>query len=219
MSARNGPGDSNAGPVAGDRRTAEHLTGQLQSTTADRQDAEWHAVAAPVMTRTERDDLAKVARLRAKVARTAVAQREAELLADVEAQLAAEYDFADETWAEITKGAAEAVADADQQVAALCRARGIPEDFRPSLSVTWYGRGRNAVAGRRVELRKVAQTRIAAAAKGAKAAIEASEAEVLTELLAGGLTSDAARAFLESIPSAKALMPPMHVRELEGGGR
>lgn len=175
-------------------------------------------MTAPTMTRAERDDLAKVARLRAKVARTAVGQREAELLADVEEQLAAEYAITDEAWAELTKGAAEAVAEADRQVAELCRQRGIPEDFRPGLSLGWYGRGKNAIPGRRAELRKVAQTWIAAAAKGAKAAIEAREAEVLTELLAGGLTSDAARSFLESIPSAVALMPPLQVRELKAGG-
>lgn len=174
-------------------------------------------MTAPTMTRAERDDLAKVARLRARVARTAVVQREAELLADVEEQLSAEYAFADEAWAEITKGAAEAVAEADRQVAELCRARGIPEEFRPRLNIGWHGRGSNAVAGRRAELRKVAQTRIAAASKGAKAAIEAKEAEVLTELLAGGLTSEAARSFLESIPTAAALMPVLQVRELEGG--
>lgn len=174
-------------------------------------------MTAPAMTRGERDDLARVARLRAKVARTNVGQREAELLADVEEQLAAEYAFTDEAWADLTKGAAEAVAEADRQVAELCRQRGIPEDFRPGLTVGWYGRGRNAVPARRAELRKVAQTRIAAAAKAAKAAIEAREADVLTELLAGGLTSDAARSFLESIPSAAALMPPLQVRELETG--
>jgi hypothetical protein len=174
-------------------------------------------MTAPTMTRAERDDLAKVARLRAKVARTAVVQREAELLADVEEQLSAQYAFADDAWAEITTGAAAAVAEADRQVAALCRERGIPEEFRPGLNLNWYGRGSNAVPARRAELRKVAQARIAAAGKGAKAAIEAREAEVLTELLAGGLTSQAARSFLESIPTAAALMPALQVRELEVG--
>lgn len=104
---------------------------------------------APPMTRREREDLAKVARLRARVARSAIVQREAELLADVEAQLAVEYASTDEAWADITKGAVEAVAEADRQVAALCRERGIPEEFRPGLNVSWYARGRNAEASRR----------------------------------------------------------------------
>jgi len=171
------------------------------------------------LTRAERDDLAKVARLRARVARSQVAQREAELLADVEKQLAAQYDIADEAWQEVTAAATQAVQEADRQVAERCRERGIPQDFRPSMHVSWFGRGANAVASRRAELRRVAQTRITAAGKAAKASIEAREAEILTELLAGGLTSDAARAFLQSIPTPAELMPPLAVAELEGAAR
>lgn len=211
------PGNSRGGPLVTDRPTAENPGEKFtpNDTPAPRQSP--LDAPAPPMTRREREDLAKVARLRARVARSAIVQREAELLADVEAQLAAEYAFTDEAWADITKGAAEAVAEADRQVAALCRERGIPEEFRPRLDTFWHRRGRNAVGERRTELRKVAQSRIAAVGKAAKASIEAREADVLTELLAGGLSSDAARTFLESIPSAAQLMPPMQVRELEGG--
>jgi hypothetical protein len=167
------------------------------------------------MTRRDRDDLAKVARLRAKVAKDGVAQREAELRADVEEQLSARYKASDAAWSEITKQAKEAVDLADQEIARICRERGVPEEFRPYLSLGWYNRGENAEASRRAELRKLAQTRIAAAGRQAKTAIEAKTAEVLTQLIAGGLESSEARVFLESIPTAQQLMPPVTIAELE----
>lgn len=169
------------------------------------------------MTRKEREDLGRVARMRAKVAKDGVVQREAELLADVEAQLAAIYKAGDPAWKEIIAQAKQAVAAADAEIAEICRQRGIPEEFRPRLIADWYGRGENAAASRRGELRKVAQTRIAAAGRAAKTAIEAKTAEVLTELIAGGLESPEARAFLESIPTPQQLMPPVTIAELEGG--
>lgn len=167
------------------------------------------------LTRGERDDLAKVARLRARTAKSHIAVREAELLADAEAQLAATYNFCDEDWRHITEAAQAAIRAADEQVAEICRQRGIPEQFRPHLYFWWQGRGENAVAGRRAELRKVARANIAAQGRTAKLLIEARESEVLTELLAGGLTSMAAQQYLESIPDPAKLMPPQTIAALE----
>lgn len=166
-------------------------------------------------TKGERDDLAKVAKLNARVARNGIAVREAELLADVEAQLSAVYGFDDDAWADVTKAAAEAVAVADRRVAEICRERGIPTEFRPALGVGWSGRGDNAVASRRAELRKTASTRITADGRRAKFAIDKREAEVLTAVYAGGLDSTVAREFLASIPSPTELMNAPSVAELE----
>jgi hypothetical protein len=171
------------------------------------------------MTRRDRDDLAKVARLRAKVARAEVTERQRTLLAAVEEQLSTEYTIDDAAWADITQAAKQAVSTADAQIAELCRQRGIPEQFRPELSISWYRRGENADVQRRAELRKTAQAKVAAAAEHAKLAIERRTSEVLTELLADGLTSGSARRFLESIPTPTELMPPVVVAELEGGAQ
>ncbi|TDC47655.1 hypothetical protein E1281_25990 [Actinomadura sp. KC345] len=167
------------------------------------------------MSKSERDDLAKVAKLRARVAKSKVASREAELLAETEELLAASYKFDDEAWADVTRVAQAHVDQAAKEVAERCRELGIPDRFAPSLSIAWYGRGENALASRRAELRKVAQTRIAAAGKQAKLAIDAREAEVLTELIAGGLESSEAKTFLESIPTPEQLMPSVTIAELE----
>ncbi|MGI8753979.1 MAG: hypothetical protein ACR2MN_17025 [Acidimicrobiales bacterium] len=169
------------------------------------------------MTRRDRDDLAKVARLRTKVAVAGIAEQQAALLADVEAQLSAIYRFDDEAWKDIVATAKEAAEVADAKVAAICEERGIRAEFRPGVNLGFYGRGENAILQRRTELRKAAQTKIDAAGKRAKAAIEARSVEVQTELIAGGLSGDDARSFLASIPSAAELMPTVTVAELEAG--
>jgi hypothetical protein len=171
------------------------------------------------MTRREREDLAKVTRLRAKVAKDGITAREAALLADVEEQLSAVYRFDHDAWADITRHAEQVVAEADKQIAQRCRELGIRESFRPRLSLSWYDRGENASRERRSELRKAAQTKIAAMGKDAKMAIDARAADVLTELIAGGLESADAKAFLESIPTADQLMPRLTLSELEGADR
>jgi hypothetical protein len=168
------------------------------------------------ITKAERTDLASIVKMRARVARAQVEQREAELLADVEEQLSTIYKVDDAAWAEITAEANRTVALADQEIARICRERGVREEFRPGLRVIFYGRGENAAAGRRAELRKLAQARIAAAGRKAKTAIQAGSVDVLTKLYATGLESDQARAFLASIPTAEQLMPPVVVAELEG---
>jgi hypothetical protein len=172
-------------------------------------------MTSEVMTKGEREELSRVVRMRAKLARSMVTERGAQLLADVEAQLSAEYASGHEAWAHIVSAAQDAVREADSRVAAICREMGIREEFRPGLSISWYGRGENADKSRRAELRKLAERRVQAAERQAKLTIDSWEAKVRTELIAGGLTSGAARAFLERMPEPEALMPPMAIAELE----
>lgn len=162
------------------------------------------------MTKRERDDLAQLTRRREKVAKTAATERSAELLADFEQQMATVYSAEDEAWRDVTAKAKQVVAEADAEIAKRCRELGIPEDLRPSLSLGWSGRGQNANRERRGELRRVAQSRIAAMEKQARSQIERSSVEIQTQLLAGGLETDAARAFLESMPTVDALMPALN---------
>ena len=166
-------------------------------------------------TQRERETLLRVVRMNAKIAKEGIAQREAQLLAKADEDLAAAYRFDDDAWAEITRAAEAAVYKADQRIAQACRDLGIQERFRPQLTISWSGRGENAVAERRAELRKVARTKIKAAGQEAKLAIDRQAAKVMTDLIAGGLKSARAKALLESIPAADKLMPPVAVAELE----
>jgi hypothetical protein len=176
--------------------------------------------AAPEpMTRAERAELAKLLKLRARVAKEDVNTREAHLLADFEAQMASRYDSRDEAWADVTAAAKKAVEEADAEVAKRCRELGIPAEFRPGINCSWYGRGENADRSRRVELRKVAQTRLAANARAAKVEIDRTIAELLTQLTAGALESGSARDFLDAMPSIDQLLPPLALRELVAATR
>jgi phage gp16-like protein len=76
------------------------------------------------MTQAERTELAKVVRLRAKVAKDEVGHQEAVQIADVEAQLSAKYTVSDEAWADLTGQAAAVVAAADAAIAKRCLVHG-----------------------------------------------------------------------------------------------
>ncbi len=171
-------------------------------------------MAESTMTKGERDELAKILKRRARVAKSAVAQRKAELLADVERQLATQHKADDAAWAHITRAVAQAIKDGNGVILAEVRARGFPAAFAPKLVLAWSSRGENGAASRRAELRKVAQTRLDVMEKEAKVAIETAELEGLTRLATGALTSDDARAFLAAMPSLKELMPALSVADL-----
>jgi len=165
---------------------------------------------ADVMTRGERDNLAKLIRRRAAVAKADAVQRSAELLADFERQLGAIFTPDDDgAMAALWQEAQAAIEAADAKLAVRAREMGIPDKFRPSIQARWYARGENGLRERRTELRKVAQTSIAALEKRAKAAIERNSVDVETRLIAGGLESAEAQTFLETMPTAEALMPAL----------
>ena len=169
------------------------------------------------MTTGERQELGKVVRKRAKLAMHDAEQRGAWLLADAEAKLAATYKIEDEAWAQITAAANRAVEEADAAIARICRERGIPEKFRPEIHLNWWERAENASKNRRAELRKVAQTQVAAMVKEAKVEIEREEERQLTQLAATGLTSAEAKDFLVNMPSAEALLPSLEALTLGSG--
>lgn len=69
----------------------------------------------------------------------------------------------------------------------------------------------NGSASRRAELRRVLDTRVTALEKQAITEIERRSLQIQTELMAGGLDSDEARVFLESMPTAESLMPGLAI--------
>ena len=139
------------------------------------------------------------------------------MLADFEHQLGTVYSYYDdETWQAAAVAAEQAVAAAQAEIEKRCLELGIPKQFAPGMSCFWYGRGENAVASRRAELRRMAMTRIAAMEKAARTQIETLSVSAQTALIAGSLTSEAAKEFLEHLPSAEALMPTFEATEITG---
>ena len=174
-------------------------------------------VESTPMTKGEREELKSLARQRARVEKAGVEERKAAVLSNVEGQLAGMFKATDEDWAHLTAAAERTVQEADAQIAEICRQRGIPEDFRPSLRLSWLHRGVNAEKSRREELRKLAERRVEAEAKAAKLAIDRATLEVQTQLATAALTTNAAKEFLQGMPTLPQLMPTLDVRRLEAG--
>ncbi len=166
------------------------------------------------MTRQERTNLSRIARLQAKAAKSSVAHRKSQLLADYEDQSAAMYASQDAAWADVVAEGRRAIEVANERIRQVCEERNIPAELAPSIGTYWSPRGVSDPK-RRTELRKLAERQIDAAARQAVAAIDKAEAAVQIELLAATLTTEAAHAFLKSIPTPEELMPPLRLDELE----
>jgi hypothetical protein len=169
------------------------------------------------MTRAEREDLQRLIRQREKVQKSAAKERSAQLLADFENQMGTIYAADDdEVWKEATKIAEREVAKAQKQVEARCRELGMAKQFAPSIFLGWSGRAEATFKERRNELRKMAQSRIEAIERAAILEIEKASVDAQTQLALAGLTSDAARLFLEKLPTIESLMPALSFAELAG---
>lgn len=168
------------------------------------------------MTRSDRETLIKIARQRERVAKSEARERAARLNADFEKQLDRRYHYDEnEVWAQATKIADRTVAEANSQIAEECARLGIPAQFSPKLHLHWSNRGRNSVKEERLEMRRVAQREIDAIEKAARTAIERQSVETQEKIMVGGLTSDAARTFLEAMPTAESLMPTLTLERVE----
>jgi hypothetical protein len=160
------------------------------------------------MTRTERQELLQICRQRERVAKSDAAAVAAKRKADFAAQLAADYSFdQDEVWRQAHAAAEEATEKAQEEVARRCRELGIPRSFAPTLYLGWSGRGENASASRRAELTRVAHTKIDQLEKEARHEIARASVDIQTQLMAAGLESTDAKAFLDAMPTADQLMP------------
>jgi len=173
---------------------------------------------ATPMTKGEREELQRLIRQRERVLKSAAKQRTTQLLADFENQMASEFSFDDDAvWAAAEKAASAEVAKAEQAVATRCRELGIPERFAPGLELHWRNRGYgNLLKSRRDELRRVAQSKAEAIERQAITQIELSCLDFQQRIAVSGLTSDAARELVGSLPSMETLMPRLSYSELAG---
>lgn len=168
------------------------------------------------MSKGERDDLLRLIRQRERVCKTAAEQRSAALLADFERNISAVYAFDDnDIWKDAYEAAEKAFVEANKSIAAHALTLGIPDEFAPQLHMAWARRGENEMRSRREELRRVAKAEIAALEQTARARIEADSVHAQTEVIANGLSSDAARAFLERLPSVEDIMPSLDFSRVE----
>jgi hypothetical protein len=190
--------------------------GEKAMTPAERQKRHRDIVTAKPITKSEREDLARLIRNRERVMKAAAAQRSAELRAEFEQQMASEYSYdQDEIWKQATEAANAAVKIAQKTIAERCGELGIPTRFGPSVYMSWSDRGENATKQRRAELREVAKSRIAAIEKAACTRIEMLCLDAQSQILAHGLTSAAAIEFFDALPTVEVLMPPLEMGPIE----
>jgi hypothetical protein len=167
------------------------------------------------MTKPEREALAKLIRQRERLAKTSAAERSAVLMADFEQQADRMYAYdEDQVWRAAVLTAKEEVAKASTRIEDRCRELGIPQPFAPTLSVVWHQQ-RASVGAERAKMRQVAKRRIEQIEATARAAIERASVAAQESLLVGGLTTDAARMFAESLPVVEELMPRLEMADLQ----
>lgn len=168
------------------------------------------------MTKGERDDLLRLVRQRERVLKSAAEKRSADMLADFEKKCTEKYPFAsDEVWAKAKDMADKAVLEADRMIAERAAEMGIPDEFRPAIRHAYFERGEGAFKSRQGELRRLAKAQIEALEKAARVEIERMSVNAQTEIIAHGLSSDAAKAFLAQMPTVEKLMPVLDLATIE----
>lgn len=190
--------------------------GSKAMTPAERQRRRRQGLGANAMTKGERNDLVALIKKNEKLLKTAAKQRALELMADFEKQISQIFNYRSTIRTRFGKPPAEQeIKKAKIVIAERCRELGIPPEFSPGLDMQWYDRGQNASRERRVELRRVAKTQIDAMEAAAKTEIERASVESQTALISDGLTSEAAQAFLEKMPTADTLMPLLDIEQIK----
>jgi hypothetical protein len=171
-------------------------------------------VAAPKITKSERDDVMRVLRSREKTLKTMVVARAAELKTSFEAQISRQYDPRENPiWNEAVNAAKAAVEAAEAKIAEECERIGIPEGFRPGVDMRWYGRGENALSCR-AELRALANAQIDEARKRALERIEITLSAAREKVLISGLGREAI-AMLNEMPTLTEMMPTLAIDQTE----
>ena len=169
------------------------------------------------ITSAERNDLRSLIRQRARLMKAHVAQRGLELMAEFETQLHTYFSYNhDEIWAAAYAEAEKIAQESNVRVAQRCKELGIPKKFAPSLSFGWRGQGENASKKQHADLRREAKAYVASMEAAAKTEIERFSVDSQTELISEGLSSEAAKTFLEQLPSAEALMPVLDLKQVQG---
>jgi hypothetical protein len=161
------------------------------------------------MAKGEREELRSLMRKSVAAAKSRVEDVVANRTAEFERQLATVFEAEHAAFRDLSTTAESGIAKLDSVLAQRCDALGIPRAFRPRLEVGWSGRGVNASKEKRAELRRVHQTQMEAQKRRAFAAFERWELAGRIELTRDALATEAGHAFLATIPTPEALVPPM----------
>jgi hypothetical protein len=169
-----------------------------------------------VITRAERTELRSVVRQQFKVLRGEVEQRRAELIADAAEKVRRRYAVSDKEVDDLNWKLEQIVDQANKDI------RDAVKSVRDNSEAGQW-RFSGAIQAPRVAyeredrwaLSNALTTGINAQANDALLKLQRQEADLLRELATGALESEAARAFLRSIPSVGELVPSSRLQEIE----
>lgn len=164
----------------------------------------------------ERRELRSVVRSQMKALRAEVKQRELELDAEIEKRLIEKYRDDDRRASDLETKIRKLTVKCNQQLQALV------DEYNESCNNgarrryseynTPHSWGRNE---KRSELRDALQAGMKAEIRKAAVAVDRQEADLLRDLAVDGLRTESAQAFLETILSAKQLVPASKILEVE----
>ena len=167
------------------------------------------------MTKGERIELRSIVKQQFKVLRSEVVQRQAEVLAELEQQIAARYSDEDHRRSQVRDRIAEIIGEAQRAATDVLK----DEDAGVSIHRPYSIRGAAIEwpADDRRELRRQALATFEAKVAAATLNLERQEADLLRRLAIGAIESDEAREFLSGIPTVGELVPVSRLEELVAG--
>lgn len=169
-----------------------------------------------MITKGERTELRSLIRQRFKVLRAEVEARRAELAVELEERIAAKFAAEDKAWADAVFLIEEATREANRKANDILRGLDIDAmDTSREYNIVSFRGIAKPTAERNVMLANGTK-RIEAQVKSALLQLGGQEADLLTRLVANGLESDEARAFLGEIPTVSALVPADRLLQLVG---
>lgn len=166
------------------------------------------------ITKTERAELRSIVRQQFKVLRAELDQRELEMRANVEDQIAERYAAEDEKWSVLQHEVHEAVMECNRVINDSIYKHGYQEKG-PTERMWVMEPSMKQPQADRTELRRHAHSRIRAQVRDARLSLDRQEADLLRTLAVGALETDEAHTFLTSIPTVGELVPTARLTELE----
>jgi hypothetical protein len=165
------------------------------------------------MSASERRDLLRIIREHEKLLKKEAAEQSARLLADFERELTEKID-------EVSRGKAEKIVGEETETACIrargrCKEAGIPSQFIDLVYVHGGVRDSKYVHSVVYNMRRTAESEIKAREKAALTSIQRESLTLQTEVIADGLGSTTAHAFLERFSTVEALMPPLDFLQIE----
>lgn len=169
-----------------------------------------------MISKTERAELRSIVKQQFRVLRLEVDQREAELMAQLEEDVAEYFAEDDRLWAVTQHRIHEIGMEANRQINDVLREGGYAERGHTEQMYVRVAQMAQP-KGKRQEMLRLGESKVRAQVKTAKLQLDRQEADLLRSLAVGAVESDEARTFLSDIPTVAQLVPEARLIELDPG--